>query len=87
MLAASIWSLINPVLEGNDLGKGKSLAIVSIGIIVGTFFLMISDLLYEKNISNNLENKNIKMLNFAIVLHNIPEGMAVRNCYCCIYKF
>lgn len=70
MLAASIWSLIIPGIE--MLSKFKYLACfpVTVGIILGVLFLFYMEKIILKNPKNN-------MLNFAITLHNIPEGMAV----------
>ncbi len=80
MFAASIWSLIIPAIDmENSQGKLGWLA-VSIGIIVGVGFLLFADNLAEKSMNKNNFNgqsKKNKMLNLAITLHNIPEGMAV----------
>lgn len=71
MMAASIWSLLIPSLE-----KAKTLGFFSfvpavVGFLLGMFFLMLID-----NLTNKMEQKK-DMLNFAVTLHNIPEGMAV----------
>ena len=70
MLAASIWSLIIPGIElSGKYGKAACFP-VSIGIILGVLFLFFMErLIIEKSKTN--------LLNFAITLHNIPEGMAV----------
>lgn len=80
MLAASIWSLIIPSID-MEIEKGRIGWIpASIGIIIGVLFLVISDVIVEKKLNNknyNEQSKKAKMLNLAITLHNIPEGMAV----------
>lgn len=85
MFAASIWSLIIPAIEMES-SQGKIAWLpASIGIIFGVGFLLFADSLVEKSMDKNNykgQSKKSKMLNFAITLHNIPEGMAVRNCVC-----
>ena len=88
MFAASIWSLIIPAIE-MEADKGRIGWIpATVGIIFGVAFLLFADSFLEKSTkSNNLTDrvKRNKMLNFAITLHNIPEGMAVRNCFCFLF--
>ena len=85
MFAASIWSLIIPAID-METEQGKIGWIpATIGIIFGVAILLFSDSLAEKSMDKNNhsgQSKKSKMLNFAITLHNIPEGMAVRNCIC-----
>ena len=80
MFAASIWSLIIPAID-METEQGKIGWIpASIGIILGVVFLLWTDSLVEKSMDKNNftgQSKKSKMLNFAITLHNIPEGMAV----------
>ena len=81
MFAASIWSLIIPAID-MEKEQGKiSWIPASVGIIVGVAILLLVDSLVEKNIDKSKRKKST-MLNLAITLHNIPEGMAVRNCFC-----
>lgn len=88
MLAASIWSLIIPAID-MEISRGKIGWIpASVGVILGVISLLFTDSLAEKAMNKNnytSQNKKRKMLNFAITLHNIPEGMAVRCCIC--FKF
>lgn len=71
MIAASIWSLLIPAMEkSSNLGLFSFLPAV-IGFILGMFFLMFID-----NLTRKMEKKK-DMLNFAVTIHNIPEGMAV----------
>lgn len=72
MFAASIWSLIIPAIDmGSKQGKIGWIP-ATIGIIFGTAFLLFTDSIFEKSVSDSKHKKN-KMLNFAIILHNIPE--------------
>lgn len=81
MLAASIWSLLQPAIdEYNDY---KSWLIPSIGFAVGIIFLLLLDILIPHiHIDSSEEgpksgiSKRIKML-LAVTIHNIPEGLAV----------
>ena len=85
MLAASIWSLIIPAIEMTEKQGKIGWISASSGIILGTAFLMITDILSKKSINDyngEIKNKKTILLTLAIVLHNIPEGMAVRNCFC-----
>ena len=68
MIAASIWSLLEP----------------AIGFLVGMGFLLLLDYLIphihmdkqEEGVKNNKLSKTFKMF-LAVTLHNIPEGLAV----------
>ena len=74
MVAASIWSLILPALEGaGNLGIFACLPVLA-GIWSGVLGLQGSDRL----ISRLCQNDRCRgMLNLAVTLHNLPEGMAV----------
>ena len=88
MFAASIWSLIIPAIEMETEHGGIGWIPASLGIIFGVSFLIFVDSLVEKNMDKNSlkgQSKKSRMLKLAITLHNIPEGMAVRNCFC--FKF
>lgn len=73
MLAASIWSLILPSIELARNNNIIPFLPATIGIILGFIFMIILDLIPKYNLNNKREG----MLYFAVVLHNIPEGMAV----------
>ena len=84
MLAASVWSLLLPAIDGAEgYGRFKFVPAV-IGFILGGIFLVLLDnvalKIYksEKNAEKNgfSLKKSLKMF-FAITLHNIPEGLAV----------
>jgi len=79
MFAAAIWSLIIPSIEMSD-GQGKiGWVAATLGILTGTIFLMVTDRWMDKMLHSNEKKSSKKtlMLNLAITLHNIPEGMAV----------
>ena len=76
MLAASIWSLIIPFIEMSD-GYYFSWIPAVIGLILGVLFFILVN-----KMSDRLECKNsLNMLMFSVILHNIPEGMAVGVCF------
>jgi len=84
MIAASIWSLLMPSIE-----MAKEQGIIawipaSVGFIIGILFLMFIDCKTQKlkeSKSENIKRKN-NMMYLAVTIHNIPEGMAVRSCFC-----
>ena len=65
MLAASIWSLLIPSLD-----LSKTVIPTVIGFVLGMNLLLIFEVIYKKN-------KDINMLNLAVIIHNIPEGLSV----------
>ena len=82
MIAASIWSLLEPAIGTyNDF---KKWLIPAIGFLVGIGFLLLLDYLIphihidkqEEGIKRNKLSKTFKMF-LAVTLHNIPEGLAV----------
>lgn len=75
MTAASIWSLLMPAIEYSNNSGQAGWLIVSVGFLSGVILLLAADFLIQKKL-NSREKKNFMMI-FAIVLHNIPEGMAV----------
>ena len=85
MIAASIWSLIIPAIDmSSNMGK-LSFIPAAVGVLVGILFLLMLDKLIPHLHSNSNEPEGIKknnlkkatMLVLAVVIHNIPEGMAV----------
>ena len=82
MIAASIWSLIMPALEGASyLGKLNVLPVTA-GIILGCLFLVLMDkaipyFLYKKRKTKPRRLSKTSTLFLAVTLHNIPEGLAV----------
>ena len=85
MIAASVWSLIIPAIDmSSNMGK-LSFIPAAVGVLVGILFLLMLDNLIPHLHSNSNEPEGIKknnlkkatMLVLAVVIHNIPEGMAV----------
>lgn len=86
MIAASVWSLIIPSIEMAEEQGIISWIPATIGIIFGTVFVPICDkfINYEK-VHLKAGKKNF-MLALAIIIHNIPEGMAVGAAFAsCLY--
>ena len=86
MFAASIWSLIIPAIDMASKEGKIGWIPATIGIIFGTAFLIFTDSIFEKSITN-CKNKKNKMLGFAITLHNIPERNGGRNCFCFVFSW
>lgn len=85
MVAAAIWSLIIPAIEQSEnLGRLSAIPAI-VGFCVGILLLLGIDRLTEKVELNAFEYKSsfrkTLMMVFAVVIHNIPEGMAVGVIY------
>lgn len=80
MIAASVWSLIIPSVEMAEKQGKVSWIPATIGLVLGTLFLIIINKLAE-NMENKKNGKKMNMLMFSVTLHNIPEGMAVGVCF------
>ena len=84
MIAASIWSLINPAISMAE-GQGIPGWIpAGIGFMIGVLFLLALDHIIphlhiktDKPEGIRTKLKNSTMMVLAVTLHNIPEGMAV----------
>jgi len=84
MIAASIWSLLDPAIKmAEEQGKIGWLA-PAIGFLFGVAFLLVLDSVIphlhrdsKKPEGMKAKLKNATMLVLAVTLHNIPEGMAV----------
>ena len=84
MIAASVWSLLVPSLDmAGEQGKIAWIP-ATVGFLLGMIFLLILDTIIPhihlkseqpEGIQSKL--KKTTMMVFAVVLHNIPEGMAV----------
>ena len=89
MTAASVWSLIIPALEqSEELGRLAFLPCVG-GIITGIAVLILIDRFIvcikgkcRREICS--EKKQTSMLLLAVIIHNIPEGMAAGAVYAAI---
>lgn len=90
MVAASIWSLIIPSMDmvENSLGKLAWIPAVA-GFLIGIVFLLVLDsLIPHQHIDSQVPEgpkvsrlRKTTMLVLAVVIHNIPEGMAVGVSY------
>lgn len=87
MVAASIWSLIIPSLEQASSMNKLSFIPAAIGFCLGMIFLLLLDeFTPHMHIDKTIEGpksslKNTTMMVLAVVIHNIPEGMAVGVIY------
>lgn len=84
MVAASIWSLILPAIEQSENYGRLSFIPALVGFWLGIFFLLLLDKTIPHLHMNSTKSEGPKtslhrttMLVLAVVLHNIPEGMAV----------
>ena len=92
MMAASVWSLLIPSIEeSSQMGKLSFIPAV-VGFCIGMLFLLLLDKITPHMHMNNVVDgpqaswKKTTMMVFAVVLHNIPEGMAVGVVYAGWYK-
>lgn len=84
MLSATAFSLIVPGIQyGNQLWPGFGVYVVAAGVLIGAVFLVLADswLPYERFLGESGETfdslRKIWLFIAAIVMHNLPEGMAV----------
>lgn len=88
MIAASVWSLLIPAMDQASEKMGKlGFVPAVVGFCAGMGFLLILDMVTpHMHIDETVEGpkanmKKTTMLVLAVVLHNIPEGMAVGVVY------
>lgn len=77
MIAASFFSLINPAIEMSENLNLIPIVVLLVGILSGTLLLYISDKIFSKKIKMSNDKKRVSLLFFSIMMHNIPEGMAI----------
>lgn len=78
MIAASIWSLILPAIDGSENFGIFAFLPAAVGLVAGGMLLMLLDkILPEKPDSALYERKKHTKFFLAVTLHNIPEGLAV----------
>lgn len=84
MIAASVWSLLIPAIQGSESYGKLSFLPAAIGFVLGGLFLVIVDKFIphmhkgtgENDGPKSLFKKSTKMF-LAVTIHNIPEGLAV----------
>lgn len=75
MIAACVWSLIIPAVEMSEHLRRFAFLPMLCGLWAGALFLLLAEnLLSRKN--TRIHDKNFLFF-LAVILHNIPEGMAV----------
>ncbi len=84
MIAASVWSLLIPAIEGAKEQNIPGFIPAVVGFLGGGLFLLLIDFLLphihpmtdiKEGVKSSL--KRTTMLVLAVTLHNIPEGLAV----------
>ena len=88
MVSASFWSLLIPAVEQARQSMGR-LAVIptALGFCIGMIFLLLLDVLTpHMHMDESVEGpksslRKTTMLVLAVVIHNIPEGMAVGVLY------
>ena len=85
MMAAAVWSLIVPAIDMSyNMGKFAFIP-AAVGVLIGVLFIYSLDKVIphphidsqkEEGIKTNNLKKTTKLL-LSVVLHNIPEGMAI----------
>ena len=88
MLAASVWSLLIPSIDMAQQQGVVSWVPALVGFMLGIAFLLVLDSLIPHLHLNSNKPEGVKvslsdntMLLFAVMLHNIPEGMAIGVVY------
>lgn len=82
MIASAVWSLLLPAIEqSTSYGKLNFLP-ASLGMILGTFFLVFMDKFIPFILNRKTKKKKFTMdsstkMFLAVTMHNIPEGLAV----------
>ena len=83
MMAAAIWSLLQPAIESYDKSDFKMWLIPAVGFLAGVAFLFVLDKItphihidrQEDGLPSNKLSNTFKMF-LAVTIHNLPEGLA-----------
>lgn len=83
MLSAGIFSLLLPAIEQSKALNLNAPLIVSLSILIGSLLLIVGDKFTNKYIvpKDNKSFKSTLLLIVSILLHNIPEGMAIGSAF------
>ena len=84
MIAASIWSLMQPAIDTYMKNDYRKWLVPAVGFFLGMGFMLLMDYLIphmhfnkqEEGVKGSGLSKTFKMM-LAVTLHNVPEGLAV----------
>lgn len=93
MMAASFWSLLEPAIEESSVAEGWSFLPAVVGFAIGIVFMLLHDVItphmhiqseteeahheHKHNHGHAHGHSHTSELMLAVMLHNIPEGMAL----------
>lgn len=77
MIAASFFSLILPAIDFCTSLNYKAWLICIIGFIIGVVIILLIDYLLSRQDRIDETNKNNTLMVLAVIIHNIPEGLAI----------
>ncbi len=84
MVAASVWSLLIPALEGSQKLGVLAFLPAAVGFLSGVIALILTDRfipLYKFCSQTGIHSNRSAMLILAVTAHNLPEGIAVGAVY------
>lgn len=83
MVSASFFSLLLPAISYCEILNYKSWLICLIGFIIGVLIILLIDYILSKK---EISSKNNKLKVLAVIIHNIPEGLAIGVAFGSILK-